>query len=210
MGAILLEVSGTDATEAFEEIGYSDEAREQLEPSKWGTYRQRYAILELILHVILATSGTCLVYRSLPANLRTNIPIRRCQRQEVHLLVIADTGNHKMWHNKPRRQSRHNSLPSRHDHHPNSSRSTFTPVLHLNRQGLGHFWTGVGIASVVQCTLTLGLRMWISTKLDVQQEFAHHVPRRPAKTARITRLPRSNLPTKKPNVLDPRKSDLLS
>lgn len=30
--AILLEVAGTDATEAFEEVGHSDEAREQLEP----------------------------------------------------------------------------------------------------------------------------------------------------------------------------------
>lgn len=30
--AVLLEVAGTDATEAFEEIGHSDEAREQLEP----------------------------------------------------------------------------------------------------------------------------------------------------------------------------------
>lgn len=29
---ILLEVAGTDATEAFEEVGHSDEAREQLEP----------------------------------------------------------------------------------------------------------------------------------------------------------------------------------
>lgn len=30
--AVLLEVAGQDATEAFEEIGHSDEAREQLEP----------------------------------------------------------------------------------------------------------------------------------------------------------------------------------
>lgn len=29
---ILLEVAGTNATEAFEEVGHSDEAREQLQP----------------------------------------------------------------------------------------------------------------------------------------------------------------------------------
>ena len=29
---VLIEAAGTDATEAFEEIGHSDEAREQLEP----------------------------------------------------------------------------------------------------------------------------------------------------------------------------------
>lgn len=33
---ILLEVAGTDATEAFEEVGHSDEAREQLEPYYMG------------------------------------------------------------------------------------------------------------------------------------------------------------------------------
>jgi cytochrome-b5 reductase len=30
--AVLIEVAGTDATQAFEDIGHSDEAREQLEP----------------------------------------------------------------------------------------------------------------------------------------------------------------------------------
>lgn len=30
--AVLLEVAGQDATQAFEEVGHSDEAREQLEP----------------------------------------------------------------------------------------------------------------------------------------------------------------------------------
>lgn len=29
---VLVEVAGTDATEAFEEVGHSDEAREQLGP----------------------------------------------------------------------------------------------------------------------------------------------------------------------------------
>lgn len=33
---VLLEVAGTDATEAFEEVGHSDEAREQLEPYYMG------------------------------------------------------------------------------------------------------------------------------------------------------------------------------
>lgn len=31
-GAILVEVAGQDATEAFEDVGHSDEARESLEP----------------------------------------------------------------------------------------------------------------------------------------------------------------------------------
>jgi cytochrome-b5 reductase len=37
----------------------------------------------------------------------------------------------------------------------------------------GQFWSGIGIASVAQLSLTMGLTMWLSTKLDVQQEFTH-------------------------------------
>ena len=37
---ILIEVAGTDATEAFEDVGHSDEAREQLEPMLIGTLHE--------------------------------------------------------------------------------------------------------------------------------------------------------------------------
>jgi len=68
----------------------------------------------------------------------------------------------------------------------------------------GQFWTGACIATVAQLSVTLGLGVWASSKLDVQQEFTHYVPRRHAQTAQFIQLPRTNVPLKKPNVLDPR------
>lgn len=74
-----------------------------------------------------------------------------------------------------------------------------------------HFWSGVGIASVAQLALTLGLGMWASTKLDVQQEFTHYAPRRATSSARLIRLSpsssakrRTPKPKAQPQVLSPR------
>lgn len=49
----------------------------------------------------------------------------------------------------------------------------------------GQFWSGFGIASVAQLTLTCGLAMWISHKLDVQEDFTHHVPHRTSRGDRL-------------------------
>lgn len=68
----------------------------------------------------------------------------------------------------------------------------------------GQFWTGACIATVAQLSVTLGLGVWASSKLDVQQEFTHYVPRRHAQPAQFIELPRANVPLKKLNVLDPR------
>lgn len=74
-----------------------------------------------------------------------------------------------------------------------------------------HFWSGVGIASITQFSLTLGLGMWASTKLDVQQEFTHYAPRRVTSSARLIRLrpspgakKRTPKPKAQPQVLSPR------
>ena len=68
----------------------------------------------------------------------------------------------------------------------------------------GQFWTGACIATVAQLSITLGLGVWAASKLDVQQEFTHYVPRRHAQPAQLIELPRTNLLPKKLNVLDPR------
>lgn len=49
----------------------------------------------------------------------------------------------------------------------------------------GQFWSGFGMASIGQLSLTVGLAMWITTKLDVQQEFTHYSPRRTTRTDQI-------------------------
>lgn len=67
----------------------------------------------------------------------------------------------------------------------------------------GQFWSGACIGTVAQLSVTLGLGMWASSKLDVQQEFTQYAPRRQAQPARIIQLPRTNISIK-PMVLDPR------
>jgi cytochrome-b5 reductase len=90
------------------------------------------------------------------------------------------------------------------------SRSAST-VLHNRPGSSGQFWSGFGIASVTQLSLTLGVTMWISSKLDVQQEFTHHLPHRTSRSDRLIfrkkvsstakKAPSKTLPT---NPLDPR------
>jgi cytochrome-b5 reductase len=47
------------------------------------------------------------------------------------------------------------------------------------------FWSGVGIASVAQLSITLRVTMWISSKLDVQQDFTRHLPHRTSRSDRL-------------------------
>lgn len=75
----------------------------------------------------------------------------------------------------------------------------------------GHFWSGFGIASIFQLSVTLSLTTWLSSKLDVQQEFTHYSPHRTTRTDKIIfrkQLPKSNLKLaitpKKTSPLDPR------
>lgn len=69
----------------------------------------------------------------------------------------------------------------------------------------GQFWTGATLATLAQFSLTLGVGMWASSKLDVQQEFTHYTARRRTQPAYIGTVPRSGPVVKpKPKVLDPR------
>ncbi|KAF7595100.1 hypothetical protein BBP40_007304 [Aspergillus hancockii] len=120
-------------------------------------------------------------------------------REQLELFYVGDlpTEEHAESIEVYRPNFEHVSQSAAVDVEKSTSWSSVSPRQGLSHNGSSsHFWTGVGIASVVQGTLTLGLGMWISTKLDVQQEFTHHVPRRQTKPQRIIRLPRSNLPIK--------------
>lgn len=64
---------------------------------------------------------------------------------------------------------------------------------------------------MAQLSLTMGLTMWLSTKLDVQQEFTHYSPHRTTRTDKIIfqkKLPGESSKTsesKRTTPLDPRK-----
>ncbi|KNG82793.1 putative cytochrome B5 [Aspergillus nomiae NRRL 13137] len=192
--AILVEVAGTDATEAFEEVGHSDEAREQLEPFYVGDlpteeqtepveiYRPAYEQVSqsAAVNVKKATSWSSIIQT-----------IIKCA-----MAGLAGKAAITAYHRGITTTEIAYAL--------RSLTKSVSPHQGPGHDGT-HFWAGVGIASAVQFSLTLGLGTWISTKLDVQQEFTHYAPRRPAKTARMIKLPRTNLPLKKPSVLDPRK-----
>ena len=60
-----------------------------------------------------------------------------------------------------------------------------TTVASDSSSSSGQFWSGFGIASITQLSLTAGLASWISSKLDVQEEFTHYSPRRTTKSNQI-------------------------
>lgn len=64
--AILIEVAGSDATEAFEEVGHSDEAREQLKPYYVGDLPSEVSFKSEFYHRISLT-----LYRSTRILLRS-------------------------------------------------------------------------------------------------------------------------------------------
>lgn len=70
--AVLIEVAGSDATEAFEEIGHSDEAREQLEPYYVGDLPEEVIPAKLppfLLRLIGLTTGPLRIRGDIPAYL---------------------------------------------------------------------------------------------------------------------------------------------
>lgn len=66
------------------------------------------------------------------------------------------------------------------------------------------FWLGAGISSIIQFSATLGLGLWASTKLDVQQEFTHYASHRPSKPAHLMHLSKTTITIPRPKPLDPR------
>ncbi|PLN79597.1 putative cytochrome B5 [Aspergillus taichungensis] len=189
--AVLIEVAGTDATEAFEEIGHSDEAREQLEPFYVGdlpaeehaesieVYRPNYEQVSqtAVINVKPAASSSLL-----PTLLK------------LGLAGAASTAAFAAYQQGYTFSSLAQALPS-------LAGSLSAPS---DRSTSRQFWAGAGIASTLQFSLTVALGMWASTKLDVQEEFTHYAPRRRTQTARLHRLPRSSVPLQRAKVLDAR------
>ncbi|KAL3490126.1 putative cytochrome B5 [Aspergillus germanicus] len=189
--AVLIEVAGTDATQAFEDIGHSDEAREQLEPYYLGDlpdtehadsvdiYRPTFE--QVAQSAVISVKKPSALSSSLLAVLKLGLGG-----------VAGAAAISAYWQGW--------TLP----HLPSISFLSslgFTNISSSSHQ----FWSGVGIASVAQFSLTLSLGVWASTKLDVQQEFTHYKPHRPASTARLIRLKRSKSATvTQTPVLNPR------
>ncbi|KAI9037313.1 cytochrome b5-like heme/steroid binding domain-containing protein [Aspergillus affinis] len=166
--AILLEVAGTDATDAFEEVGHSDEAREQLEQFYLG---------------------------DLPAEEQTEvIEVYRPTYQQVSQAAAVNLHRPSFWTKVLRAVTK----------------LGLTGLILRNSTGSGtsyngSFWTGAGIATISQLTITCSFGLWLSSKLDVQQEFTHYTPRRATHAASLIPLRHTSSSTPaSPPILHPK------
>ncbi|KAF2205769.1 NADH-cytochrome b-5 reductase [Delitschia confertaspora ATCC 74209] len=196
---ILLEVGGADATEAFEEIGHSDEAREALNAFYIGDVGAD------------EHAETVEIYRpnfEKVAQVAAIIPKKKQSKSATTSLIkavlslgltgaagfVAFTGYTKGWNHLLQ------ALTSL-----NLSARVLNLLPSSYRGSNSSFWVGFGIATTAQMTLTLGLGTYLSTKLDVHQEFTHFPQHRaPASTSTPGPQVQPSAPAKEA-VLDPRK-----
>ncbi|PYH75715.1 hypothetical protein BO82DRAFT_298091 [Aspergillus uvarum CBS 121591] len=170
---VLLEVAGLDATEAFEEIGHSDEARELLGP---------YLVGELAAE---DQAEAIEVYRPTfeKVSQAAAVDVRKRQRSTLGLLVksllaaiplgLAAGLGYGVYSNGLE------ILCQPHLFLPRLLQDIHLPSGATSRSS---FWSGVGIGSAFQISLTGALTVWLSTKLDVQESFASHKPYRPSRS----------------------------
>ncbi|RAH68731.1 uncharacterized protein BO66DRAFT_376783 [Aspergillus aculeatinus CBS 121060] len=170
---VLLEVAGLDATEAFEEIGHSDEARELLEP---------YLIGDLVAE---DQAEAIEVYRPTFEKVSqvAAVDVRKRQRSTVGLLVksllaavplgLAAGLGYSVYSNGLEILRQPQLL------FPHLLQEIHLPSGTTSKSS---FWSGVGIGSALQISLTGALTIWLSTKLDAQESFASHKPYRTSRS----------------------------
>ncbi|KAG2414292.1 cytochrome b5 [Aspergillus terreus] len=192
---VLVEVAGTDATEAFEGVGHSDEAREQLEPYYVGDLPSE----EQTETVEIYRPNFEQVSQSAAVNVKKASPRGSLLRTAVKLGLGGLLGT------AIATAYRRGLTPSQVLQLARSTLSSSPLPRGPGGSDGASFWSGVGIASVAQFSATIGLGFWVSTKLDVQQEFTHYAPRRHASPARLIRLRKTyTLTTPRRAPLDPR------
>ncbi|KAJ5637540.1 Cytochrome b5 [Penicillium lividum] len=190
--AILIEVAGTDATEAFEETGHSDEARDELARYYVGDLpsEEHAETLEVYRPNFEQVAQSAVVSVKKSSNGRLSTLARAVVKLGLTgvLGTAVVTGYYRGWGSllQPLRQLSSHALT----------------VLFYRSGSNAQFWTGFGIASIGQLSLTIGLTTWISTKLDVQQEFTHYSPRRTTRMNQI--ILRERLPSSSKNKALPK------
>ncbi|KAL1848201.1 hypothetical protein Plec18170_008111 [Paecilomyces lecythidis] len=183
---ILMEVAGTDATEAFEDIGHSDEARDALTEFEVGrlpseeqvklveTYRPKFEAVSQEAAIKPVTKDTSAIARYV----KILGPLAATS-------VIGAT-IYKAY-----------TEPSQFSLRP------YLELLHSADKSRTTFWSGFAIASAAQFTFSAAFTTWLWTKLDVQQEFTHYPARRPTKKSSV--IARKPIAPPRPRVLDPQK-----
>ncbi|KAJ9295528.1 hypothetical protein DTO271G3_5984 [Paecilomyces variotii] len=183
--AILVEVGGTDATEAFEDIGHSDEARDALKDFEIGKLpsEEEVEVVEVYRPKYEAVSQEAAVK---PIKRGSNA-LARCVRILVPLAAAGAIG------------------ATAYQAYRNPRAFSLTPYLNLLQSDKSSttFWAGFAIASAAQFTFSAGFTAWLWAKLDVQQEFTHYPAHK--QTKRSTIIVRKAIPPPRPRVLDSQK-----
>ncbi|KAL4934225.1 uncharacterized protein BDV17DRAFT_285949 [Aspergillus undulatus] len=192
-GDVLIAVAGSDATEAFEDVGHSDEAREQLEPCYVGDLpdEEHAETVEVYRPTFEQVSQAAVINTKRPSSSSwLGLFVKVGLTGAVGAVPLAI--HHHHWTSSQLLDSLRALL------------SSIKTPKNLNL-GASHFWSGVGVATIAQLSLTVGLGVWAASKIDVQQEFTHYSARRPTSKARLIRLAPTTLPPKaRSPVLDPR------
>ncbi|OJI86157.1 hypothetical protein ASPTUDRAFT_187565 [Aspergillus tubingensis CBS 134.48] len=191
---VLIEAAGTDATEAFEEIGHSDEAREQLEPYFVGDLpsEEQAETVEIYRPTFEQVSQSAVVNVKKPSPWGFLRTASKLGLSGLVVTAIVTVYNRGMTPSEALQVVQHSALS----------------FIQLPRGADGNnasqFWLGAGISSIIQFSATLGLGLWASTKLDVQQEFTHYASHRPSKPAHLMHLSKTTITIPRPKPLDPR------
>ncbi|KFZ02049.1 hypothetical protein V501_09681 [Pseudogymnoascus sp. VKM F-4519 (FW-2642)] len=185
--AILVEVAGADATEAFEEAGHSDDARDIMAAYCIGELAEEDHAEEVEFYrpnyEQVSTAPAVDVKKNAPSGRLAHILKRFLKASIVGAAVF---GAYRQGYGLP-------------------PYTVLLDWLKIQRSGSsGQFWTGFGIATVAQATASVGLLAWAWSKLDVQEEFTHFPAHRQGRKELMVLKKKTEVAKKLP-VLDPQK-----
>ncbi|KAK4163381.1 hypothetical protein QBC43DRAFT_370831 [Cladorrhinum sp. PSN259] len=190
--AVLTEVGGADATQAFAEVGHSAEADDELKLLFVGNLAEEEHVetLEVFRPTYLDVGQEAAVKVTLKKS--KNKRSRALPSLAVALTLGAGAaawaGNAPLFVGGP------SDLIVRLIRQPCALAIKYLPTsLTSGSGGRSMFWWGIGLATIAEVTGTLALSAWAWSKLDVQEEFTHYPAHRKASPSQ--HVPILNVPT---------------
>lgn len=206
---ILRDVAGTDATEQFVEVGHSVEASDILKELYVGDLAEEEHAEEVEIFrptfEKVAMEAAVDIQKLARSKVRKNI--KKTVAMSSVIASVGAVGLAKGWWTGPEWAL----AAVTHVQKPISQLADFIRAKFAQNGGSSKlFWWGVGIATVVEFSLTTAATTWALSKFEAQKEFTHFPRSRPAKKERkmaILKIPTSSTtgPAVKPpvKVIDP-------
>ncbi|KAH7628944.1 hypothetical protein B0T09DRAFT_169996 [Sordaria sp. MPI-SDFR-AT-0083] len=206
---ILREVAGTDATEQFVEVGHSAETDDILKELYVGDLAEDEHAEEV--EIFRPTFEKVAMEAAVDVKQLANSKLRKNVKKTVAMSsIIASVGAvglAKGWWTGPEWAMAAVTTAQK----PIGQLADFIRSKFAQNGGSSKlFWWGVGIATVVELSLTTAVTTWALSKFEAQKEFTHFPRSRPAKKERkmaILKIPTNSTsgPAVKPpvKVIDP-------